>query len=161
MSQDLRAAVDRKRMARDHGRGFRVAGWLAAGILLAAPVSTRAASAAGPVAGFNAVGNSTGLPAYPNLTDAVMDPVARTDTLGRWCTRFSASTADSLDSVETWYRNILARASETDLTHDRNYANFTALAGVKLAVGIDYVAIYKTDVQAPTRIDLYRCSPVV
>ncbi len=110
---------------------------------------------------FNAVGNGTGLPAYPNLTDPVMDPVARTDTLGRWCTRFSASTPDSLDSVETWYRNILARASETDLTHDRNYARFTALAGVKLALGIDYVAIYKTDLTAPTRIDLYRCSPVI
>jgi hypothetical protein len=118
-------------------------------------------AATSPSAVFNALGNRTGLPAYPNLTDPVMDPVARTDTLGRWCTRFSANTPDSLDSVESWYRNILARASETDLTHDRNYANFTALAGVKLALGIDYVAIYKTDPQAPTRIDLYRCSPVI
>lgn len=105
--------------------------------------------------------NLTGLPAYPNLSNPVMDRLSHTDGLGRWCTRFSANTGDSLEAVTAWYRKILATASETDLTHDRRYGGYLQLAGVKLAVGIDYVAVYKTFSQAPTSIELFRCSPVI
>jgi hypothetical protein len=134
----------------------------AAGLWVACSLASACAQAAdSPDPSADAYGNRTGLPAYPNLTDPVMEPLARTDALGRWCTRFSADTGDSLSSVESWYRKILARASETDLTHDRNYANHPTLAGIKLALGIDYVAVYKVTIQAPTTIELYRCSPVI
>jgi hypothetical protein len=103
--------------------------------------------------------NLTGLPAYPNLTSAAMDRVFRTDTLGHWCMRFWAATSDSLPVVETWYRKALAGSSEIDLSHDKTYKKYDGVVGVKLALGIDYVVLYKTSIQAPTSIDLYRCSP--
>jgi hypothetical protein len=104
--------------------------------------------------------NLTGLPAYPNLTSAVMDGTFKTDTLGHWCMRFWADTADSLTTVEAWYRKALIGASEIDLTHDKTYKNYSGVLGVKIVLGIDYVVVYKTSRQAPTSIDLYRCSPI-
>jgi hypothetical protein len=89
-----------------------------------------------------------------------MDGVFRTDTLGHWCMRFWASASDSLPAVEAWYRKTLIGASEIDLSKDTTYKNFAGLAGIKLALGIDYVIVYKTTGQAPTSIDLYRCSPI-
>src|ERR1700683_3288872 len=104
--------------------------------------------------------NLTGLPAYPNLSSAVMDGTFKTDTLGHWCMRFWADTSDSLTAVETWYRKELMGSSEIDLTHDKIYKNYSGLVGVKIVLGIDYVVVYKTSSQAPTSIDLYRCSPL-
>ena len=112
-----------------------------------------------PSAGADDVRNLTGLPAYPRLDSAIMDGVFRTDTLGHWCMRFWASAPDSLSAVEAWYRKSLVGASEIDLTHDKSYKSFTGLSGIKLAMGIDYVVVYKTAAQATTSIDLYRCSP--
>jgi hypothetical protein len=103
--------------------------------------------------------NLTGLPAYPNLSSAVMDGTFKTDTLGHWCMRFWADTSDSLSTVEAWYRKTLIGSSEIDLTHDKNYKNYTGVIGVKIVLGIDYVVVYKTSGQAATSIDLYRCSP--
>ena len=103
--------------------------------------------------------NLTGLPAYPNLSRAVMDRVFRTDTLGHWCMRFWAATSDPLPVVESWYKKSMLGLSEVDLSHDKNYKNFPGLFGVKLVSGIDYVVVYKTASDAPTSIDLYRCSP--
>jgi hypothetical protein len=105
-------------------------------------------------------GNLTGLPAYPNLTSAVMDGTFKTDTLGHWCMRFWADTSDSLTTVEAWYRKTLLGSSEIDLTHDKIYKNYSGLVGVKIVLGIDYVVVYKTSSQASTSIDLYRCSPL-
>ncbi len=102
--------------------------------------------------------NLTGLPAYPNLTSAVMDSTFKTDTLGHWCMRFWADTADSLPAVEAWYRQALTGSSEIDLAHDKIYKNYQGVVGVKIVLGIDYVVVYKTSGQAPTSIDLYRCS---
>lgn len=104
--------------------------------------------------------NLTGLPAYPNLSSAVMDSVFRTDTLGHWCMRFWAATSDSLPVVESWYKKAMRGSSEIDLSHDKTYKNYAGVVGVKLALGIDYVVLYKTAAQAPTSIDLYRCSPL-
>jgi hypothetical protein len=104
--------------------------------------------------------NLTGLPAYPNLTSAVMDGTFKTDTLGHWCMRFWADTGDSLTTVEAWYRKALVGSSEIDLTHDKTYKNYSGIVGVKIVLGIDYVVVYKTSRQAPTSIDLYRCSPI-
>jgi hypothetical protein len=104
--------------------------------------------------------NLTGLPAYPNLSSAVMDGTFKTDTLGRWCMRFWADTADSLTTVEAWYRKALLGSSEIDLTHDKTYKHYSGLVGVKIVLGIDYVVVYKASSQAPTSIDLYRCSPL-
>jgi hypothetical protein len=102
--------------------------------------------------------NLTGLPAYPNLNTAKMDEVSKTDKLGRWCSRFAASTFDPLDAVETWYRKALWGASETDLNNDENYASAAKLAGIKLALGIDYVTVYRRADQPFTSIELFRCS---
>jgi hypothetical protein len=116
--------------------------------------------AAAPSATADDVRNLTGLPAYPRLSSAVMDGVFRTDTLGHWCMRFWASAGDSLGAVEAWYRKSLVGASEIDLAHDKTYKVYAGLAGIKLAMGVDYVVVYKTASDAPTSIDLYRCSPV-
>jgi hypothetical protein len=112
------------------------------------------------LAGSSELVNLTGLPAYPNLSSARMDPVLRTDVLGHWCAHFAATTADSPDHVEVWYRNTWRGASETDLTHDRTYQSYADLEGIKLAIGLDSVLVYRLTRQAPTSIDLYRCSPM-
>jgi hypothetical protein len=106
------------------------------------------------------VENLTGLPVYPYLNRATMDGVVRTDTLGRWCRHFSAETSTPLETVETWYRDAMAGASETDLTHDAMYRSYTALTGIKLGIGVNYVNVYKVTDRAPTSIELFRCSPV-
>jgi hypothetical protein len=127
-------------------------GWVAllwAAQLLASPPATAADTR-----------NLTGLPAYPNLSSAVMDGTFKTDTLGHWCMRFWADTSDSLATVEAWYRKTLIGSSEIDLTRDKNYKNYAGVVGVKIVLGIDYVVVYKTSGQAPTYIDLYRCSPL-
>jgi hypothetical protein len=126
-----------------------------AAILMQAPLLVFA-----PAARSADTGNLTGLPAYPNLTSAVMDGTFKTDTLGHWCMRFWADTADSLTTVEAWYRKALIGSSEIDLAHDKAYKNYSGLVGVKIVLGIDYVVVYKTSTQAPTSIDLYRCSPL-
>ena len=113
-----------------------------------------------PVAALSAnsvVDNLTGLPTYPNLTSGAMDKTFKTETFGRWCARFSAATSDSLASVEAWYRKALIRASESDLAQDDRYKLYSILSGVKLAVGIDYVALYRTSNQQ-TNIELHRCN---
>jgi hypothetical protein len=89
-----------------------------------------------------------------------MDGTFKTDTLGHWCMRFWAATSDSLTTVESWYRKALRGSSEIDLMHDKTYKNYSGLIGVKIVLGIDYVVVYKTSSQAPTSIDLYRCSPI-
>jgi hypothetical protein len=113
-----------------------------------------------PVAALSAtsvVDNLTGLPTYPNLTSAAMDKTFKTETFGRWCARFTAATSDSLSLVEAWYRKALIRSSESDLTKDDRYKLYPILSGVKLAVGIDYVSLYRTSDQQ-TNIELHRCN---
>ena len=103
------------------------------------------------------VNNLTGLPAYPNLNQASMDAVARTDALGHWCIRFVGATSDSVDVVEAWYRKALVNVSETDLTNDERY-KYDKLSGIKMAVGINYVTVYRLAAQPPTTIELFRCT---
>ncbi len=102
--------------------------------------------------------NLTGLPVYPNLKSATMDRVPKTDTLGHWCTRLVAESYDSLDAVQGWYRKALVGASETDLTHDGSYKAHIELVGIKLSLGLDYVAVYQSTPQAITSIELVKCS---
>ncbi|HEY2682624.1 MAG TPA: hypothetical protein VGI93_03880 [Steroidobacteraceae bacterium] len=101
--------------------------------------------------------NATGLPAYPNLTRAGMDANFRTEALGRQCARFTGATTDSLLTVEEWYRKNLRNASETDLANDSSYKSYAALSGIKLALGRDYVAVYRVGIQE-TIIELHRCT---
>src|ERR1700723_4271372 len=77
--------------------------------------------------------NLTGLPVYPYLTTADMDDVARTDTMGHWCTRFTAEASAPLEVVENWYRKALINASETNLRNDQRYRDYSNLTGIKLA----------------------------
>jgi hypothetical protein len=100
--------------------------------------------------------NLTGLPTYPHLDRAAMDDVWRTEILGRWCAKFTGVTSDSLDAVEDWYRRTLYRASETDLTRDERFKGYPTLSGIKLVLGVDYVALYRIPNQ-PTIIELHRC----
>src|SRR5277367_6445333 len=78
-------------------------------------------SGAAPSAGSKEVHNLTGLPVYPYVTTADMDTVARTDTLGHWCIRFTAEASGSLQVVEDWYRKALVNPSETNLRNDQRY----------------------------------------
>ncbi len=116
--------------------------WGALGLLASAPGS-----------GAPTVLNLTGLPTYPNLDRAAMDPMLRTEDFGRWCARFTATSADSLDMVASWYRQKLALASETDLVRDQRFGR----NGLKWSVGRDYVAAYRLPDQR-THIELHRCS---
>ena len=108
-------------------------------------------------AGGKPITNLTGLPLFPYLSRAAMDPLTRTDTLGRWCSRFAGETAYPLDKVEAWYRTALKRSSETDLTNDRLYQRYANLAGIKLALGIDYVTVFRMAGGAATSIELFHC----
>jgi hypothetical protein len=103
--------------------------------------------------------NSTGLPLFPYLSRAGMDQLTHTDTMGHWCSRFAGETSYPLEKVEAWYRTAMLRASETDLTNDDRYKPYAALAGIKLALGIDYVTVFRVASGAATSIELYRCSP--
>lgn len=111
-----------------------------------------ASSAASPAATYNL----TGLPTYPHLDRAAMDDSWRTESLGRWCAKFTGVTGDSLNAVEDWYRRTLYRASETDLTRDERFKSYPALSGIKLVLGVDYVALYRMPNQ-PTIIELHLC----
>jgi len=111
-----------------------------------------------PNASAREVYNLTGLPVYPYLTTADMDDVARTDTMGHWCTRFTAEASAPLQVVEDWYRKALVNASETNLRNDQRYRDYLNLTGIKLAVGIDYVTVFRTGNQPTTSIELFKCS---
>lgn len=110
-------------------------------------------------AAHDAVENRTRLPLYPNLSRAQADPAARTDALGRWCTRLAAQTAYPLAVVQAWYRRVLPAASETDLVNDEQYRGFADLTGSKFALGIDYVTVFRSAGLATTSIELFKCSP--
>ena len=102
--------------------------------------------------------NLTGLPVYPYLTTADMDDVARSDTMGHWCTRFTAEASAPLEVVENWYRKALINASETNLRNDQRYRDYSNLTGIKLAVGVDYVTVFRNGNQPTTSIELFKCS---
>jgi hypothetical protein len=130
--------------------------WGAAAVVYALTLMTRA-SLAMPAD----VRNPTGLPVYPNLDDARLEDRWRTNDLGRWCIRLSARSSDSLATVENWYRQALSTASETDLRNDRDYErSYVELDGIKFAVDLDFVAVYKASNRAATSIDIVRCGPV-
>ena len=130
-------------------------GLWAACILAATGVAgVAAATTARTSAGI--VDNLTGLPAYPHLDRAVMDGLWRTESLGRWCSRFTGLTSDSLDAVADWYRQALRQASETDLARDPRFGANPPREGIKLAVGTDYIALYRIPNQA-TVIELHHC----
>jgi len=118
--------------------------------------ATLAYFAALPAAVPAVVHNLTGLPTYPHLDTAAMDETWRTESLGRWCAKFTGMTSDSLEAVEEWYRKALYQASETDLARDRRYRNFPTFSGIKLALGTSYVAVYRLP-NRPTIIELHRC----
>lgn len=111
-----------------------------------------------PCAAAYEVQNTTGLPVFPSLNRAAMDTVSKTDTLGHWCSRFAAQSSYPLDKVQAWYRKALPLASETNLADDSTYKNYPGLTGIKLALGIDYVTVYRVAGQTNTSIELFKCS---
>jgi hypothetical protein len=117
-----------------------------------------AALIAGPQPASAQIVNYTGMPLYPNLNSAAMDPWKRTDFFGHWCSRLFAESSDPVAKVEAWYRKNWLGSSETDLTHDKDYDYIPTLSGIKLAWGIDSVAVFKVSAVAPTSIQISRCS---
>jgi hypothetical protein len=112
---------------------------------------------ASPNARSKDVYNLTGLPVYPYLSGADMDNVARTDTMGHWCIRFTAEASAPLEVVEDWYRKALVNASETNLRNDERYKSYFNLSGIKLAVGLDSVTVFRAGNQSTTSIELFKC----
>jgi hypothetical protein len=104
--------------------------------------------------------NLTGLPMYPNLRSVIMDPLMRTDTLGRWCAHLTGNTSDSVENVVTWYRKTWTGANVNDLRYDPAYRAYDTLRGFKLAIGIDSVTVSRVTPGAPTSVELSRCSPI-
>jgi hypothetical protein len=130
--------------------------WGAAAVVYALSLMTRA-SLAMPAD----VINPTGLPLYPNVEQARLEDHLRTDDLGRWCMHLYARSSDSLPTVENWYRQALARASETDLRKDRDYErSYVGLDGIKLSMNLGFVAVYQASTGAITSIDIVRCGPI-
>jgi hypothetical protein len=100
--------------------------------------------------------NSTGLPTYPHLSSAIMDPVARS-TLGRQCTHFAADSPDPLETVESWYRKAVPGAVESDVNQDSIYGSYFKLTGIKLTHGDDFLTVYRTASGNSTSIELFKC----
>jgi hypothetical protein len=101
--------------------------------------------------------NTTGLPTYPHISRAIMDPVPR-DTLGSKCIHYTADSPDRLDSVEAWYRRALPGAVESDVNQNSLYGDFFKLDGIRLTLGTDFVAVYRTGNGRLTSIELFKCA---
>ena len=101
--------------------------------------------------------NTTGLPTYPHLTNAVMDPVPR-DTLGHKCIHYAATSPDRLETVEAWYRQALAGAIESDINKDSMYGDYFKLVGIRLTRGADLVTVYREENGRTTSVELFKCA---
>lgn len=101
--------------------------------------------------------NTTGLPTYPHISRAIMDPVPR-DTLGSKCIHYTADSPDPLDSVEEWYRHALQGAVESDVNLNSLYGDFFKLNGIRLTLGTDFVTVYRTANGRLTSIELFKCA---
>jgi hypothetical protein len=100
--------------------------------------------------------NTTGLPTYPHVRRAVMDPVAR-NTLGRQCTHYAAESGDSLEAVESWYRRAVPGAVESDVNENSIYGSYFQLTGIRLTQGNDFLTVYRLPSGASTSIELFKC----
>jgi len=101
--------------------------------------------------------NTTGLPTYPHISRAIMDPVPR-DTRGVKCIHYTADSPDPLDSVEAWYRNALPGAVESDVNQNSLYGDFLKLNGIRLTRGADFVTVYRTSNGRLTSIEIFKCA---
>jgi hypothetical protein len=100
--------------------------------------------------------NTTGLPTYPHLRRAMMDPVSR-NTLGHQCTHFAADSGDPLEIVEAWYRKAVPGAVESDVNRDSIYGSYFKLTGIKLTRGRDFLTVYRIADGTSTSIELFKC----
>jgi len=101
--------------------------------------------------------NTTGLPTYPHIGHAIMDPVPR-DTLGSKCIHYVADSEDPLDRVTAWYRQALPGAVESDVNQNPIYGGFFKLTGIRLTLGPDFVTVYRTANGKTTSIELFKCA---
>jgi hypothetical protein len=100
--------------------------------------------------------NTTGLPTYPHVKNAMMDPVPR-NTLGRQCTHYAADSPDPLEMVEAWYRKALPGAVETDVNQDSIYGSYFKLTGIRLTRENDFLTVYRMPNGSSTSIELFKC----
>ena len=101
--------------------------------------------------------NTTGLPTYPHVTQAIMDPVPR-DTLGRKCIHYVADSEDRLEAVEEWYRRVLPNAAVSDVNQNSIYGEAFKLTGIRLTLGNDFITLYRTANGRMTSIELFKCA---
>ena len=101
--------------------------------------------------------NTTGLPTYPHIGHAIMDPVPR-DTLGSKCIHYVADSDDALERVQAWYRHALPGAVESDVNQKPIYGAFFKLTGIRLTLGADFVTVYRTANGRMTSIELFKCA---
>jgi hypothetical protein len=100
--------------------------------------------------------NTTGLPTYPRVRNAMMDAVPR-NTLGRQCTHYTSESPDPLDMVEAWYRREVPGAVETNVNQDSIYGSYFNLTGIRLARANDFLMVYRTPSASATSIELFKC----
>ena len=103
--------------------------------------------------------NSTGLPTYPRIDAKAMwmDATYRSIPNGQHCTHFNASTADSLETVESWYRKQMPGAKIQDVNEIPLYGSYFKLQGISLLVGSDIVNVMKMGTDKATYLDLFKC----
>jgi hypothetical protein len=102
--------------------------------------------------------NTTGLPTYPHIGHAIMDPVPR-DTRGSKCIHYVADSEDPLERVTAWYRHALPGALESDVNQNPIYGGFFKLTGIRLTLGADFVTVYRTANGKTTSIEHFKCAP--
>ena len=84
-----------------------------------------------------------------------MDDTWRTESLGRWCAKFTGVTSDSLGFGGGLVSpHACIGPARLDLTRDERFKGYPALSGIKLVLGVDYVALYRMPNQ-PTIIELH------
>ncbi len=121
-------------------------------------IVTALALVSGSVASAAIDRNTTGLPTYPHVTHAIMDPVLR-DTIGRKCIHYVADSEDRLEAVEEWYRHALPNAAVSDVNRNSLYGEVLKLTGIRLTLGNDFITLYRTENGRTTSIELFKCAP--
>jgi hypothetical protein len=106
--------------------------------------------------------NSTGLPTYPHIDAKAtsMDATYRSLPNGQHCVHFNASSADSLETVEAWYRSEMPGAKIRDVNENSLYGSYFKLQGISLLAGNYIVNVMRMGTDKATYLDLFKCRNV-
>jgi hypothetical protein len=103
--------------------------------------------------------NTTGLPTYPHIDAKAssMDGTYRSIPNGQHCLHFNASTPDSLETVEAWYRSQMPGAKSRDVNEHSLYGSYFKMQGITLLLGNDIVNVMRMPNDKATYLDLFKC----